>query len=433
MLLISFLSNVSLPVCCGLISITTMMNRKTEALIMASFVFPSLSTSLGFGGWDIHSKAPLSVAHVDGYHRGHHNQRERGRVSLSSSRFEDNSQKISTSEIMTSDTATKLADIFNNPPPSFEVGGSTDATRILDSYNILGECILFDDLRNEVVWTDIDGKQFHRLSLDTSKHSIIELPKMLCAFALRPKGEDGYVFAWEDGFQLYDVDQGKELSDMSEGEDVNPSKLPTRLNDGRVDPTGKHFICGGHYGDVKDMYMKVYKCTFRGDNENGEQKKLVHEAIVDKIQTTNSICWSNDGQTMFLADSPTRTIFKHDYDQENGTLSNERPLRTLDIGVPDGSCVDSNGNVWNALWRNGAGPSKVQCFDSSTGEILYTINMPDSTSQVTCCCFGGPDLDILFISTAHIHRDRQKEPYGGCVYAAKVGVKGCLEKRFCGV
>ena len=56
--------------------------------------------------------------------------------------------------------------------------------------------------------------------------------------------------------------------------------------------------------------------------------------------------------------------------------------------------------------------------------------MPDSTSQITCCCFGGRDLDVLFISTAHVNRDKKIEPNAGCVYAAKLGVKGCLEKRF---
>lgn len=332
---------------------------------------------------------------------------------------------------MTSNASPKLAEIINSTPPPFEVGGSINAIRILDSHNILGECIIYDDLTNEIVWTDIDGKQFHRLDLNTNKHIIHDLPKMLGAFALREQGEKGYLFAWEDGFQFYDVEEGVELSSMSKGEDVNPNKLPTRLNDGRVDPTGKHFICGGFYGEIEGMYVKVYKCKL-GDDNGTDSKSLIHEAIVEKIQTTNSICWSNDGKTMYLADSPARTINKHDYDLENGTLSNERVFHTFDNGDPDGSCVDSNGNIWNALWRKGAGPSKVQCFNSSTGEVMYTINMPDTTSQVTCCCFGGPNMDILFISTAHIDRDVKKEQYAGCVYAAKVGVKGCLEKRFCG-
>lgn len=328
------------------------------------------------------------------------------------------------------ETIDKLKELFESSPPEFASGRNTTASRVLDSHNILGECILYDDIKDEIVWTDIDGKEFHRLHLRSGKHTVHSLPKILSAFALRPKEEKGYLFAWEDGFQLYDVEVGKGLSEMSEGEDVNPDKLPTRLNDGRVDHTGKHFICGGHYGNLKETYMKVFKCKFLSADDG--ENKLIHEAIVDKIRTTNSICWSLDGKNMFLADSPKQSICKHDYDEENGTLSNERILATFESGDPDGSCVDSNGNLWNAWWRNGVGPSKVQCFDSSTGEVVYSVDIPDATSQITCCCFGGPNLDILFISTANIARDKQKEPYAGCVYAAKVGVRGCLEKRFIG-
>lgn len=341
---------------------------------------------------------------------------------------------------MKDDTLKVINAIFNSsPPPPFQRGGSTTATLLLPSHNILGECILYDDDTNHILWTDIDGKEFHKLDLSNGSHTFISLPKMLCAFALRPKDEKGFLFAWEDGFQLYDVENTEELSDMSIGEDVNPDKLPTRLNDGRVDPNGKYFLCGGYYGDIEGQYMKVFKCSLgqeqEGKAENKEEKKpiLHHEAVVQKIQVTNSICWSPDGQTMYLADSPSKTIFKYDYNSSNGTLSDQKvPLSIMEQGVPDGSCVDANGNIWNALWRNGAGSSKVQCIDPNTGDVIYTVNMPDSTSQITCCCFGGPDLDVLFISTAHINRDKEKEPNGGCVYAVKLDVKGCLEKRFAG-
>ena len=344
----------------------------------------------------------------------------------------------------TNETLTKLTTIFNTPSPLFTKGGVTTATLILDSHNILGECILYDDITNTILWTDINGKQFHSLHLNTGIHTIIPLPKMLGSFALRPKGKEGYLFAWEDGFQLYDVKKNVALSDMSMGEDVNPIKLPTRLNDGRCDSTGKYFICGGYFGSLDGTFMKVYKCSFEesegkecnddddDDDDGCSKNKLVHEPIVEKIQTTNSICWSTDGSHMYLADSEQHLINRYDYNVKKGTLTNQTKVAIFDDGVPDGSCTDSNGNIWNALWRDGAGPSRVQCIDPSTGEVIYTVNMPDSTSQLTCCCFGGPDLDVLFISSAHVNRDREKEPNAGCVYAVKLGIKGCLEQRFHG-
>jgi L-arabinonolactonase len=320
-----------------------------------------------------------------------------------------------------------LNEILQSSGSKFDAGASTTATRILDSHNTLGECIIYDDRSKQVLWTDIEGKEFHSLEISTGSHSVIQLPKMLCAFGLREEGP-GYLFCWEDGFQLYDVENGVALSEMSEGEDVNPNKLPTRLNDGRCCPSGKRFICGGFYGEIEGMYMKVYKVegTSDGDDSN---LKLKHEAVADKFQVTNSICWSPDGKTQYLADSPTETIFKYDYCQEKGVLSNRQVFRKLDVGVPDGSCNDADGNLWNAVWRNGAGQSHVQCTNPA-GEVIYTVNMPENTSQLTCCCFGGPDLDVLFISSAHVNRDRAVEQHAGCVYAVKLaGVKGRAETR----
>ncbi len=133
-----------------------------------------------------------------------------------------------------------------------------------------------------------------------------------------------------------------------------------------------------------------------------------------------------------VCDACLRTVIvdSDDYNQKEGVLSNRRVVRKYDVGVPDGSCTDEHGNIWNAVWRNGEGRTMVQCMDPSNGRILHTVEIPDNTSQLTCCCFGGPDFDVLFISSAYIHLDREKEPHAGSVYAVKVGVKGRPEKRF---
>jgi L-arabinonolactonase len=320
-------------------------------------------------------------------------------------------------------TSSILKEILESPPPPFEHNGSCTAKRILNCQNTLGECIIYDDQQNKILWTDIYGKEFHILNLTNGSHRILKLPKMLCSFGLLdqyPTG--GYLFGWEDGFQLYDPETNTALGNMSDGEDVNPHRAPTRLNDGRCDPMGKRFICGGYYGDIEGMYMKVYKV------EMIQGGQLTHKAIIDKIEVTNSICWSPDGGTMYLADSPTQTIFKYDYDAKHGEISNKAIFRKLDIGVPDGSCNDSQGNVWNAVWRGGKGKSFVQCTNQH-GKVIYTVELPDNTSQLTCCCFGGPNLDVLFISSASVGVDMKREPFAGSLYAVKLGVRGRRETR----
>ena len=159
--------------------------------------------------------------------------------------------------------------------------------------------------------------------------------------------------------------------------------------------------------------------------------RLTHTPILDGIRITNSICWSKDGHTMYLADSPTRQIHQYDYHMEDGTISNQQPFHDKPTGVADGSCVDSDGYVWNAVWRSGEGPSYVQRIHPIDGTVVFTVHMPDNTSQVSCCCFGGKHYDILFITTAWENLDPMTEEHAGGIYAVKLqGIVGCPERRF---
>jgi L-arabinonolactonase len=311
----------------------------------------------------------------------------------------------------------ELESILNGPPES-------TARLVWDLGCELGEGCIYDDEANAVLFTDIVGKKFHKLDLAKGEVKSYNLPKMLCAFCLLQKGEKkGYLCAWEDGFEIFDLEHNESLSPVSQGENVTPNGLPSRLNDGKLDRTGKYFICGGFYGgDVEERKVKVYRCSM------GEDNMLVHTPILDdSIQVANSLCFSPDGATMYFTDSPSQTIVKFQY--EDGEISNKETVAKRSIGLPDGSCVDAEGFIWNAVWRDGAGPSFVVRIHPRSGEEVYHVRVPDNTSQVSCCCFGGPDLDILFLTTA-AHNRRAVEPNAGGLYAIKVPFKGLPESRF---
>ncbi len=51
----------------------------------------------------------------------------------------------------------------------------------------------------------------------------------------------------------------------------------------------------------------------------------------------------------------------------------------------------------------------------------------------TSCAFGGPDLDILFVTTASQNITAEElaaQPYAGALLALPVGVRGLPEPRF---
>jgi sugar lactone lactonase YvrE len=146
-----------------------------------------------------------------------------------------------------------LDGLLNGPPATLnEDQVSVTARLVVDCRCRLGECVLWDDRTNSVLFTSILDQTFHKLQLNsnptTADLQTYQLPKMLCAFGLLENTNDSsnaYLVTWEDGFQLYNLEENAALSDMSVGEVVNPLGLPDRLNDGRCDPTGNYFICAG--------------------------------------------------------------------------------------------------------------------------------------------------------------------------------------------
>ena len=92
-----------------------------------------------------------------------------------------------------------------------------------------------------------------------------------------------------------------------------------------------------------------------------------------------------------------------------------------EVGFPDGMAIDENNNLWVGLWNGNA----VVQYDSKTGELLQKIEVP--AHNVTAAAFGGPNLDILYITTARVDmspEELEKYPLAGSVFSYKPGVKG---------
>jgi len=133
---------------------------------------------------------------------------------------------------------------------------------------------------------------------------------------------------------------------------------------------------------------------------------------------------------MFFADTPDREIVAYDYDIDSGSVSNRRLHASFadEPGLPDGSCVDAEGGVWNAEWE---GHRVVRV--APNGTIDRVIDVP--VWKPTCCAFGGPDLDTLFITTSRLMSDEKaltKEPSSGGLFALKPGIRGVIDTPFNG-
>ena len=143
------------------------------------------------------------------------------------------------------------------------------------------------------------------------------------------------------------------------------------------------------------------------------QKDGSYSATRVTFDTTqpNGILVSQDQNTLYVAESSyTRGMARElrAYPlKEDGSLGAYATLFTwgedakgVHRGI-DGMCLDRDGNiVATAGWEvSGAGPM-IYVF-SPTGRVLETHPVP--AIRPTNCCFGGPDLTTLFVTTTQGH------------------------------
>lgn len=286
----------------------------------------------------------------------------------------------------------------------------TDAKLIFDCGNQHGEGIFWNAVDGLVWWTDIEGRALWSFDPETSEGRSYPMRDRVCCFAARRDG--GLIVAFADRVSLLDLDTGQEGKIC----DFEPKNPETRTNDGRIDRQGR-FVVGG----MNEVSGKSNSSVIRID------ENLDVETLLDGVACANSTCFAPDGKTMFFADTPDREILAFDYGAE---LSGRRVLASFadEPGLPDGSCVDADGGVWNAEWE---GRRVVRV--NPQGDIDTVIDLP--VWKPTCCAFGGPNLDTLYITTSRLMSDEAtlaREPQSGGLFAVKPGFKGLQDTPFCG-
>ena len=91
---------------------------------------------------------------------------------------------------------------------------------------------------------------------------------------------------------------------------------------------------------------------------------------------------------------PRRGPGRVDLSAAAGAVSNRRSFTSFEgrDGAPDGATVDAEGYVWSALVYGG----KLLRF-APDGSLDREIDMP--VKKVTSVMFGGPDLDVLYVTS----------------------------------
>lgn len=154
-----------------------------------------------------------------------------------------------------------------------------------------------------------------------------------------------------------------------------------------------------------DAEGRVYVGCIRSDLEDLKAEKIPGECyrieldgsvteLYGGVEISNGIGFSPDGTTLYHADSTSKGIIVHDV-AADGSVSNRRHVGkdAFARGIPDGMCVDVDGNLWVAH----VGGRRVVKL-SPAGETLDEVAVP--AKAITSCAFGGPEMTDLYIVTA---------------------------------
>jgi L-arabinonolactonase len=281
-------------------------------------------------------------------------------------------------------------------------------TRVGTTRDRLGEGPIWDAETQCLFWIDSLAGVVHRLDPVSAERQDYAVPAPIGSMSLCRSG--GAILSLQDGFHRHDFASGRTTPFAPLGLG-HPN---VRLNDGKTDRQGR-FLAGTmhlHRGEEEPVVGGLFRL-----NPDGTVTPLVGD-----IATSNGPCFSPDGRTLYLADSPRRVIWCFDYG--DGLPTGRRTLvdlASLDT-APDGATVDAEGHLWVALVRSG----EIGRFDP-TGRLVQRIRMP--VRHPTSLNFGGPELDVLFVtSISASHRLTDPAPGAGGLFAVTgLGVSGLAE------
>jgi sugar lactone lactonase YvrE len=270
---------------------------------------------------------------------------------------------------------------------------------------VLGEGAIWNHETNTFWWVDIEGRKLNIYDPVTRTNKAIDVVERVGTVV--PAKNGGAIVALENGIFHLDLESEEKTMICNPLEDLDT----IRFNDGKCDPAGRLWVGSMSLKFVKgvaSLYIVFPDGSFK--------------EVFGGVTISNGIIWSNDQKTLYYIDTPLKTVRAWDYDMESGNITNERTVITIpeDMGGPDGMTIDAEGKLWIAHW----GGNMVGRWDPENGELIGRVEVP--APNVTSCAFGGPDLDVLYITTAGGNNEKilQDYPLAGSVFRVSPGVKG---------
>ncbi|CAG9787984.1 unnamed protein product [Diatraea saccharalis] len=299
---------------------------------------------------------------------------------------------------------------------------SVKVERITDPL-VLGEGPHWDAAHQVLYFVDIVNCTLYRYKPATGEQTKTKLGDVV-GFVVPIEGtSDQFVAGVKREFQVvqWDGTDGSAPRVLRTLGEVDQQRPANRINDGKADPRGRLFA--GTMGEDSPGQFAMNKGSlYRLD---GPKMKKVAEGVT----VSNGLAWDLNEKAMYYIDSIEQNIRRYDYDVDTGEISNMRHVfdfKKNEIeGLPDGTTIDTEGNLWVAVFDG----SCVLNINPRTGQLLRKIPIP--AKQVTSATFGGPNMDVLYVTTASLNIEGEQLPPCGATFAVTgLGVKGHPNANF---
>ena len=214
--------------------------------------------------------------------------------------------------------------------------------------------------------------------------------------------DKGTVAVWDDGQIVQTI------------VDTIPAEIEQRFNDVTADPEGRVFAGTMPFDNVEQRSGRLYRLDRDGS----------YTVVLEEVGVPNGMAFTFDRRFFFFIDSLDNVVWKFDYDQETGAISNRRAFIEFnsDDGIADGMTLDGEGNLWIAMAR---GWKVVQYGPDA--RLKRSIELP--ASFVSSVAFGGQDLSQLFVTTGRLPEGEELGSAAGTLIALRPGPTGVPELR----
>lgn len=282
---------------------------------------------------------------------------------------------------------------------------------IWDAKAQLGEGAVWHQGEQALYWLDIINSKLHRYQPDKQGEAMRKTWQFSNNISsVVPCLEGGLLATFKNGVSHINL-SNNEVTPICELEKDLPNN---RFNDGCADTRGNYW-----FGSMDDKQIDDSGAFYRFNSGSVKQAEKLSQ--LGDICITNGPTFSQDGHWLYFTDTVAGKIFKAALGDDGAIGAKQLHIHFTDAeGHPDGMCCDTQGYLWVCHW----GGARVSRFDVE-GNLVSVIKLP--VPNVTKCCFGGPDLKTLYITTAATglsEAQLEEVPLAGGLFAVEVKQQG---------